>query len=66
MEKKEALKVLKNLIDYPFGQICKHSVMLDIIVLSGLDTEENNDLIRAITRADDDKAEEILKRDFNI
>lgn len=50
------LKLVYDFLTYPHGQICKHSVALDLISVSELNRSEYSELIMAISRADDSAA----------
>lgn len=59
----DVLKMIRNLMKFPFPQICRHAVALDLIsILEEKGWNPPNDLVKAVTRAWDDIALEELAK----
>lgn len=61
IEREEIYDMIGHLCDFPFGQICKHSVMCDLLDImkkkgEALDTK----LVKAVVNADDYLIKQLL------
>lgn len=59
----DVLQIIKGLMKFPFAQICRHSVALDLVsALEQKGWKPPEELCRAICRAEDDVALNLIEK----
>lgn len=64
-EKEGLYRLIEALVEFPYGQICKHYVALQVVgLLEVRGLAKDKDLAKALCQADDETALELLKERF--